>query len=108
MSVSKEEVLHIANLSKLYIEDEKIEKYTNELSNMVDLANSLELFNDQLDKLKEDRESKCNIIQDLQKKYWELDSNERKVFYLEKRDKFKRYNNRKCEKFKFIRTFWRI
>ena len=41
MSVSKEEVLHIANLSKLYIEDEKIEKYTNELSNMVDLANSL-------------------------------------------------------------------
>lgn len=45
MSVSKEEVLHIANLSKLYIEDEKIEKYTNELSNMVDLANSLEKVN---------------------------------------------------------------
>ena len=45
MSVSKEEVLHIANLSKLYIEDTKIEKYTNELSNMVDLANSLEKVN---------------------------------------------------------------
>lgn len=45
MSVSKEEVLHIANLSKLYIADEKIEKYTDELSNMVDLANSLEKVN---------------------------------------------------------------
>lgn len=42
MSVSKEDVLHIANLSKLYIEDEKLEKYTIDLSSMVDLANSLE------------------------------------------------------------------
>lgn len=41
MSISKEEILHIANLSKLYIEDSKIEKYTNDLSGMVDLANSL-------------------------------------------------------------------
>lgn len=42
MSVSKEEVLHIANLSKLYISDDKLEKYTKDLSNVVDLANSLE------------------------------------------------------------------
>lgn len=42
MSVSNEEVLHIANLSKLYISDEKLEKYTKDLSNVVDLANSLE------------------------------------------------------------------
>jgi len=45
MSVSKEEILHIANLSKLYIEDSKIEKYTKDLSEMVDLANSLEKVN---------------------------------------------------------------
>ena len=42
MSVSKEEVLHIANLSKLYVSDDKLEKYTKDLSNVVDLANSLE------------------------------------------------------------------
>lgn len=42
MSVSNENVLHIANLSKLYISDDKLEKYTKDLSNVVDLANSLE------------------------------------------------------------------
>lgn len=41
MSVSKEEVLHIANLSKLYVADDKLDKYTKDLSNVVDLANSL-------------------------------------------------------------------
>lgn len=41
MSVSNEEVLHIANLSKLYVADDKLEKYTKDLSNVVDLANSL-------------------------------------------------------------------
>lgn len=42
MSVSKEEILHIANLSKLYVSDDKIDKYMKDLSNVVDLANSLE------------------------------------------------------------------
>ena len=42
MSISRDDVLHIANLSKLYIEEEKLEKYTKDLSNVVDLANSLE------------------------------------------------------------------
>ena len=41
MSISKDEVLHIANLSKLYISDEKLEKYTEDLSNVLELANSL-------------------------------------------------------------------
>lgn len=45
MSVSKEDVLHIANLSKLYVTEEKLEKYTKDLSNVVDLANSLEEVN---------------------------------------------------------------
>lgn len=45
MSVSKEDVLHIANLSKLYISGDKLEKYTKDLSNVVDLANSLEKVN---------------------------------------------------------------
>ena len=42
MSISKEEILHIADLSKLYVSDDKIEKYTKDLSDVVDLANSLE------------------------------------------------------------------
>ena len=41
MSVSKEEVLHIANLSKLYVNDDELDKCTTNLSNIVDFANSL-------------------------------------------------------------------
>ena len=41
MSISKDEVKHIANLSKLNLTDEELEKYTNELSDIVDMANQL-------------------------------------------------------------------
>lgn len=41
MSVSKEDVLHIAKLSKLNLTEEELEKYTNELSSIVDFANEL-------------------------------------------------------------------
>ena len=41
MSISKDEVKNIANLSKLNLTDEELEKYTNELSDIVDMANEL-------------------------------------------------------------------
>ena len=41
MSISKEEVLHIASLSKLSLTDEELEKYTTDLSSIVDYANEL-------------------------------------------------------------------
>ncbi len=41
MSVSKEDVLHIAKLSKLNLTEKELEKYTNELSSIVDFANEL-------------------------------------------------------------------
>lgn len=41
MSVSKEEVKHIANLSKLYLTEEELESYTTNLSNIVNFANEL-------------------------------------------------------------------
>ena len=41
MSVSKEDVKHIAKLSKLNLTQEELEKYTNELSSIVDFANEL-------------------------------------------------------------------
>ena len=41
MSVSKEDVKHIAKLSKLDLTVEELEKYTNELSSIVDFANEL-------------------------------------------------------------------
>ncbi len=41
MSVSTDEVKYIARLSKLELEDEKLEKMTTDLSNIVDFANSL-------------------------------------------------------------------
>ena len=50
MSVSKEDVKHIANLSKLNLTDEELEKYTTELSDIVNFAN--ELSNIDVDGLK--------------------------------------------------------
>ena len=41
MSVSKEELLHIAQLSDLYIPDEKVEKY---LKNLDDILNYVEII----------------------------------------------------------------
>ncbi len=41
MSVSKEEVLHIAALSRLNLTDKELEKYTTDLSNIVNYANEL-------------------------------------------------------------------
>ena len=41
MSVSKEDVKHIANLSKLNLTEEELEKYTTELSDIVNCANEL-------------------------------------------------------------------
>ena len=41
MSVSKDQVKHIANLSRLKLTDEELEKYTTDLSNIVDFAESL-------------------------------------------------------------------
>lgn len=45
MSISKEEVLHIASLSRLNLTDEELEKYTTDLSNIVNYANELASVN---------------------------------------------------------------
>jgi len=45
MSVSKEDVKHIANLSKLNLTDEELEKYTTQLSDIVSFANELSNIN---------------------------------------------------------------
>ncbi len=45
MSVSKEDVKHIAKLSKLNLTEKELEKYTNELSSIVDFANELSNIN---------------------------------------------------------------
>lgn len=41
MSVSKEDVLHIAKLSRLSLTEQELEKYTTDLSNIVNFANEL-------------------------------------------------------------------
>lgn len=45
MSVSKQDVEHIAKLSRLEFSDEELEKYTTDLANIVDFANSLASIN---------------------------------------------------------------
>ena len=39
MQVSKEEVLHIANLARLNIEESEVEKYTKNLEDILNFAN---------------------------------------------------------------------
>lgn len=41
MSVSKEDVKHIANLARLELSKEELEKYTKDLGNIVDFSNTL-------------------------------------------------------------------
>lgn len=41
MSISTDDVKHIAKLSKLYLSEEELEKYTSDLSNIVNFANEL-------------------------------------------------------------------
>ncbi|MNO84962.1 Glutamyl-tRNA(Gln) amidotransferase subunit C [compost metagenome] len=41
MSISKDQVKHVANLARLKLTDEELEKYTVDLSNIVDFAQSL-------------------------------------------------------------------
>ena len=41
MSVSKEDVRYLANLARLEFTDKEEEKFTNDLSNIVDFANTL-------------------------------------------------------------------
>ncbi len=41
MSVSKEDIIHIAKLARLEISDSELEKYTTDLDNIVDYANTL-------------------------------------------------------------------
>jgi len=41
MSVSKEDVKHIASLARLEFDEEELEKYTRNMADIVDFANSL-------------------------------------------------------------------
>lgn len=41
MSVSKEEIKHIAVLSRLNVDDSKLEKLSKDLSNIIDMANEI-------------------------------------------------------------------
>ncbi len=41
MNITKEELKHIANLSNLYFSDEELEKYTKDMSSVVEFANEL-------------------------------------------------------------------
>ena len=45
MSISKEDVKHIAKLSRLEFSDNQLEKFTTDLSNIVDFANTLSEVN---------------------------------------------------------------
>lgn len=45
MSVSKEDVKHIANLARLEFTDDELEKYTKDLAEIVNFANTLSEIN---------------------------------------------------------------
>ena len=41
MKISKEEVLHVAKLSKLYLSDEETEKLQSDMESIIEFANTL-------------------------------------------------------------------
>lgn len=45
MSISREEIKHIANLSRLNVSDSDLDKYAETLSNIVDMANEISKLN---------------------------------------------------------------
>lgn len=45
MQISKEEILHIANLANLKINENEIEKYTEKLQEILDFANTINSAN---------------------------------------------------------------
>jgi len=45
MSISREEIKHIANLSRIIVSDSELDKYAETLSNIVDMANEISKLN---------------------------------------------------------------
>lgn len=45
MQISKEEIVHIAKLASLNLTDSEIEKYTNDMKEILDLANTINNVN---------------------------------------------------------------
>jgi aspartyl-tRNA(Asn)/glutamyl-tRNA(Gln) amidotransferase subunit C len=51
MAISKEEIIHIAKLASLNLSDEEIEKYTNDMQEILEFANTVNNVN--TDEIKE-------------------------------------------------------
>ena len=45
MTISKEEIIHIAKLACLNLSDEEIEKYTNDMQDIIEFANMINNIN---------------------------------------------------------------
>jgi aspartyl-tRNA(Asn)/glutamyl-tRNA(Gln) amidotransferase subunit C len=45
MTISKEEIIHIAKLASLNLSDEEIEKYTNDMQEILEFANTVNNVN---------------------------------------------------------------
>lgn len=45
MSISKEEIIHIAKLASLNLSDEEIDKYTNDMQEILEFANTVNNVN---------------------------------------------------------------
>lgn len=45
MTISKEEIIHIAKLASLNLSDEEIEKYTNDMQEIIEFANMINNVN---------------------------------------------------------------
>ena len=45
MAISKDEIIHIANLASLNLSDEEIEKYTSDLQEILEFANTINNIN---------------------------------------------------------------
>lgn len=92
MKVSKEELLHIANLANLYLEESEIPNYLNNLQEILDFANivksapveKLEITMNAIEEKNIFRKDEVEIFEDNQALLQNAESKEKNMFKIPK------------------------
>ncbi len=92
MKVSKEELLHIANLANLYLEESEIPNYLNNLQEILDFANivnsapveKLEITMNAIEEKNIFRKDEIEIFEDNQALLQNAESKEKNMFKIPK------------------------
>lgn len=62
MNITREDIIHLANLSKLNLSDEEIEKYTENMKDIVEFANTINEVDTENTEISAFALDKCNVF----------------------------------------------